>query len=67
MTPFYEGFTRARDVLRTAERMTQPIDQMVVRPRSVGDRVRQGLVALRAQLVGTPVQAETARDYELAA
>jgi hypothetical protein len=67
MTPFYEGFTRARQTLRIAERMTEPIDQAVVRPRSVGDRVRWGLSAFRARLVGGPVPADTAREYELAA
>ena len=67
MTPYYEGFTRARQTLRMTERMTQPIDQAVVRPRSVGDRVLWGLSALRARVVGSRLPAETARDYELAA
>ena len=67
MTPFYEGFTRAQATSRMTERMTEPIDEAVVRPRSVGARVRRGLAALRAQLVGAPVAADEAKDYELAA
>lgn len=67
MTPFYEGFVRARQVLRSNERMAAPIDHEVVRPRSVGYRVGQGLVHLGAQLMGARVTTDEALEFELAA
>lgn len=67
MTPFYEGFIRAQDILRSNERMAQPIDHVVVRSPSVGYRVGRGLVSLGAHLMGTTVTTKPASSYELAA
>ncbi len=67
MTPFYEGFIRAQDVLRANERTAEPIDHVVVKPQSVGYRVGRGLVSLGAHLMGTTGTTKPASSYELAA
>ena len=67
MTPFYEGYARARQAQQLNERMAEPTDDVVVRPRSVGYRVGRGLVHLGAQLMGARVTTDEALDFELAA
>ena len=63
-TQYYEGYARSRETMRSLKRMAEPTDEQVLRPRSVGYRIGQGLVHLGTHLMRTD---EARVEYELAA